>query len=177
MLPDYNTLVATYAANYESLAALDTDGVYACLAPECCLGMDNTQWTNAIFVQFLLTQTLLNGGVLPIIDTPCCPQGCGTITGVIPDGDDPTFDNITADTLTLGGAPSIAQIRRGTGTLAAGTATIAATWVTATTRIVATYTTASAAGQANISIGTKTVGTSFVVNGEGTNTFDWIAVV
>lgn len=228
MNPYYNTIAAIYAAQYESLAAIDTEGLYTCLDVGCC-GNDTQMFTNLFLVNFLLDQYQLTG-TLPVIANPCCTLVCGDLTGGTPDIiTSPTFTDLTVtDDLVVGDAATVTGLltagsatvtglltagdvtatddlivgddaaitgdltltglfssggvsqppyRTGTGTLAGGTLAIAAAWVTANTILNATYTQASAAGEANISIGTITPGVSFVINGEGTNTFNWHAVV
>jgi hypothetical protein len=201
MLPYYNSLAAIYAAQAETLAILDTEDVYACLTVGCCNLTDNQLWTyleiiNGILLQYALT------GALPAWDDACCQPICGSFTGGTPSGGvgpTPTFTTVTAgdvivtddltvgdDTamtgdLVLGGAFTRASVvqpiyRSGVGVLSGGTATVTATWVTANTAIVVSYNTASVAAEANISRGTITPGANFVVNGEGTNTFTWIAI-
>jgi len=194
MTPYFNTISALLKVQQDSLNALDPEGSYECLDVGCC-GNQTDQFTNWFVTTTLLLQYLLSGGTLPTFDGICCQPICGQYDGVSPDiFTSPTFtdltvtDNLTVgdDTvmtgdLTLGGAFTRASVvqpiyRSGTGTLSGGTLVIAAPWVTANTAIVVSYNTASAAGQANISRGTIIPATSFAVNGEGTNTFTWIAI-
>ena len=201
MTPYFNTIAAIYAAQYESLAAIDTEGLYTCLNVGCC-GNQTDIFTNLFAINWLLDQYQLTGS-LPVVDNICCQPICGDLTGGTPSGGfgpTPTFTSITAgdvtvtDDLTVGddtvmtgdlaltglfsrGGVSQPPYRTGSDTLSGGTRTVTAAWVTANTIINATYTTASAAGEANISVGTITPGVSFVINGEGTNTFNWHAVV
>lgn len=173
MTPYYNTIAAVYQAQLETLQAIDTEGLYACLDVGCC-GNDTQMFTNLFVINALLAQYGLSGE-LPVWSDICCNPVCGDLAGltslVTPGESSSVAVRTSTGTLTQG------RIYFGDGTLAAGTVTIAATWVTAATRITATYSTASAAGQVNISVGTITPATSFVINGEGTNTFHWIAVV
>lgn len=201
MTPYYDTIAAIYAAQYETLAAIDTEGLYTCLDVGCC-GNDTQMFTNLFAINAILQQYNLTGA-LPTWDNICCNPVCGDFTGGTPSGGfgpTPTFTSLTAgditvtDDLTVGDDTlmtgdlvlngtftrnSVVQppYRGASGTLSGGTLVIAAAWVTANTIINATYTTASAAGQANISVGTITPGVSFVINGEGTNTFNWSAIV
>lgn len=205
MTPYYNTIAAIAAAQYESLAGIDTEGVYECLSPICCGAYDTEVFTKLFFINWLLDQYQYTG-TLPVIDAPCCLNQfvCGTtLTGGTPSGGvgpSPTFTTVTAgdvvitDDLTVGddttmtgdlaltglfsrGGVSQPPYRTGSAALIGGTLVIAAPWVTANTILNATYTQASAAGEANISIGTIIPATSFAINGEGTNTFNWHAVV
>lgn len=203
MTPYYNPISAIAQARYESLVTIDTEGVYTCLGPICCNSYDTETFTKLLFFEWLLDE-YAQSGVLPVVENPCCLNNiiCGMLTGSTPTagGPTPTFTTVTAgdviitDDLTVGddtvmtgdlaltglftrGGVSQPPYRTGSGTLAGGTLVIAAAWVTANTIINATYTQASAAGEANISIGTITPGVSFAINGEGTNTFNWHAVV
>lgn len=189
MSPDINVILTLAAADYDSLEALDTGGLYTCLAPNCCNGFDTEEWGKWEKVKYLLRQYGLTGE-LPVIDSPCCPKICGDVVGATPTAFvSPTFtDLLVTDDLTVEGdfvldglftRDGLAQppYRSGTGTLTGGTVTIAAPWVTANTVIVVSYNVASAAGDANVSVGTITPATEFVVNGEGANTFTWIAIV
>lgn len=185
MTPYYNPISAIAQAQYESLMAIDTEGLYACLGPICCNSYDTETFTKVFFIQWLLNQYSYTG-TLPVVDEPCCLNNivCGDLAGATPAtvGPAPTFADLTVtDDFVLGDAFTRAGVvqpiyRSGIGTLALGTATITAAWVTANTAIVVSYNTPSAAGQANISRGTITPGASFVVNGEGTNTFTWMAI-
>jgi hypothetical protein len=182
MTPEISVITAYSTALYEVLSALDTGEAFTCLEPDCCSNFIDIEWTKLIQIQSILA--LYNStGALPTVESPCCPIVCGdvevngtpgsaTFPGDVTVGDDLT---VTGGLL-LGGAPEITSIRRGTGTLAGGTLAVAGTWVTATTRIVATYITASPAGDANLSIA-KSAGVGFTVTGEGTHSFDWIAIV
>lgn len=217
MTPYYNTIAAIYAAQYESLAAIDTEGLYTCLDIGCC-GNDTQMFTNLFLVNFLLDQYQMTG-TLPVIANPCCTLVCGDLTGGTPDIiTSPTFTDLTVtDDLAVGDAATVTGLltagdvtvtddlivgddtamtgdlaltglfsrggvsqppyRTGSAALIGGTLVIAAPWVTANTILTATYTQASAAGEANISIGTIIPATSFAINGEGANTFNWHAVV
>lgn len=173
MTPYVNTILALAETQLETLRALDTDGTFACLPEGCCDAYDTESYTAWFIATTALIQYLVSGGTLPAWDNVCCQPVCGELPGVstgIPSPD-------AVPTASAAGTFAESEIYRGTGTLAAGTATIVAPWVTAGTVIVASYTTASAAGQANISVGTITPATNFVINGEGTNTFSWIAIV
>lgn len=203
MTPYYNPLSAIAQAQYQSLAAIDTEGLYTCLDPACCGTYDVEMITRLYFINWLIDQYTYTG-VLPVVENPCCLNQiiCGVLTGGTPTagGLSPTFTTVTAgdvvitDDLTVGddttmtgdlaltglfsrGGVSQPPYRTGSAALIGGTLVIAAPWVTANTILNATYTQASAAGEANISIGTIIPATSFAINGEGTNTFNWHAVV
>lgn len=85
-------------------------------------------------------------------------------------------DDLTVNGAVLRGAVAQPVIRSGTGTLAAGAATITGlTWITADTTIQLTYTGTVGASDAPLSRGAIVAGTSFAVTGTGTNTFSWTA--
>lgn len=171
MTPYYNTIAALHQAQIQTLQAIDTEGVFSCLYTGCCGVTDTQVFTNLFIVQGILQQYQLTGA-LPDWDNICCPVVCGDLEGGT------TVLSPTGVTVsTAAGVESDGRFYYGSGTLAAGTLVISAPWVTAGTIINATYTTASAAGQANISRGTIIPGTSFAINGEGTNTFNWTALV
>jgi hypothetical protein len=129
LTPYYNTIAAIAAAQYESLAAIDTEGVYECLSPICCGAYDTEVFTKLFFINWLLDQYQYTGA-LPVIDAPCCLNQfvCGTtLTGGTPSGGvgpSPTFTTVTAgdvivtDDLTVGDDAAV------TGTLTAGDVTV-----------------------------------------------------
>lgn len=143
MTPYFNTIAAIYAAQYESLAAIDTEGLYTCLDVGCC-GNQTDIFTNLFVINFLLDQYALTGA-LPTIDNVCCQPVCGDFTGGTPTGGfgpSPTFTSVTAGDVTVTNDLTVGDDATVTGTLTAGdvavTTTLTAADVTVSDDLVVT---------------------------------------